>query len=867
MTFNDDPEDRDLERRIRSIADSPQPPVPGSVIRYAGEVTRHKRGSRKRFSPGFPSGRGPARLASVLGVAATLVVAVALAGVLISERSQQTGASSSSLPSTSATGSTKPTPSAAAVVVTQTPHESIPAGTPGPTLTSTNFETLGVATGWQGFSWTRLAANSPMLAGAGISQVIKWQGGYAATGPNSGNLALPSVGVWLSPDGQTWTFALGIGQPTVMIAVAPVGLVAIGIDASGTPQDLWTTSDGRTWSGSTGVSNLPGSLVSIAGTSTGIVATVAVTTGSGKFAPTNYLVEFSTDGANWSPETIQPGLTWNADAPAPTVQSNAGKFFLLGSTTSGGGRFGYKDDVGGYHGGVGDRDVSEALYDRRYRRRVGERTDQSDVDESGVGGSGYVQEISRPRRNVERLVCHKASLSTPTPRNTSKQKMNKLEQALNLSFEKSLDISDSIKELYESIPDLLELEERPTDLMLQVSDYLFFSMIDHYSHLCKRIRVTGFGTLTIAIAIYIYCATLSVLTPLDITVNTTPRIIELGLAYTLESECTLEELLNTFWLINVRLHSLCVHDRDTVLEIYEYLRSLIRRSFFFVGNQLEPKHIGLVSEALIAETTTEGGDIERILSAMAMRRIVETLCRLLCEIRVLLLPRSAIVPGVEYSNLTVNMGKSVTELNQAQTIRKELRDIVECSGVQPIDFPLFADQFKMEAYDPSIMTMLARVQSFSATQSVFINCVKIPELFSIKEYDPNYKMFTENERLAAQAIKLHAAERLLKNSGLNFRGDFVTFAPYIISTIDETLKDATPSLISLLGMYHVIFREEIIVCPLGVEQAIHVWNSIILNELDGRIDSAPAIGDAIRKMYAVSTNVGNESKWKRKLKY
>ena len=334
MTFNDDPEDRDLERRIRSIADSPQPPVPGSVIRYAGEVTRHKRGSRKRFSPGFPSGRGPARLASVLGVAATLVVAVALAGVLISERSQQTGASSSSLPSTSATGSTKPTPSAAAVVVTQTPHESIPAGTPGPTLTSTNFETLGVATGWQGFSWTRLAANSPMLAGAGISQVIKWQGGYAATGPNSGNLALPSVGVWLSPDGQTWTFALGIGQPTVMIAVAPVGLVAIGIDASGTPQDLWTTSDGRTWSGSTGVSNLPGSLVSIAGTSTGIVATVAVTTGSGKFAPTNYLVEFSTDGANWSPETIQPGLTWNADAPAPTVQSNAGKFFLLGSTTS-----------------------------------------------------------------------------------------------------------------------------------------------------------------------------------------------------------------------------------------------------------------------------------------------------------------------------------------------------------------------------------------------------------------------------------------------------------------------------------------------------------------------------------------------------
>lgn len=445
--------------------------------------------------------------------------------------------------------------------------------------------------------------------------------------------------------------------------------------------------------------------------------------------------------------------------------------------------------------------------------------------------------------------------------------MNKLEEALNLSFEKSLDISDSIKELYESIPDILELDERPTELMLKVSDYLFFSMIDHYSHLCKRVRVTTFGTLNLAISIYIYCATLSVLTPLDLTVNTTPRIVELGLAYTLDPECTLEELLNTLWLINVRLHSLCVHDHDSVLEIYEYLRSLVRRSFFFVGNQLEPQNIGLVSEGFIAETTTKEGDIERILSATAIRRIVETLCRLLCEIRVLLLPRSAIVAGVEYSNLTTNLEKSVLDLNRAQAIRKDLRDIVECSGVQPIDFPLFADQFKMEAYDPSIMTMLARVQSFSATQSVFINCVKIPGLFAIKECDPNYKMFTENERLAAQAIKLHAAERLLKDSGLNFRGDFVIFAPYIISTIDETLKETTPSLISLLGMYHVIFREEIIVCPLGVEQAIHVWNSIILNELEGRIDSAPAVGEAIRKMYLVSTNVGNESKWKRKLKY
>ena len=69
MTFHDDP---DLERRLRHIAEAPQPPVPGSVFEYAGEVTREKRGSKVRFSLGSPFGRGPARLASGLAIAAAM---------------------------------------------------------------------------------------------------------------------------------------------------------------------------------------------------------------------------------------------------------------------------------------------------------------------------------------------------------------------------------------------------------------------------------------------------------------------------------------------------------------------------------------------------------------------------------------------------------------------------------------------------------------------------------------------------------------------------------------------------------------------------------------------------------------------------
>lgn len=334
MTFHDDP---DLERRLRHIAEAPQPPVPGSVFEYAGEVTREKRGSKVRFSLGSPFGRGPARLASGLAIAAVLVVAVALAGVLISERSNQAAPSSSNSPSSSPTGSVGPSASDSDPLATETPHALISAGTPGPTLTNLSLLTPGVATGWQGFSWTKLAANSPLipnpdLSGSGVRHVLKWQGGYVATGSTPGRPE-SSSGLWFSPDGQDWTPAhVGLTEPSVMVAVAPVGLIVIGVDASGTPQSVWTTSDGRSWKGSSGVSNLPGSLVSLAGSDTGIVATVAVTTGTAKFAMTNYLIEYSTDGEHWSAEPVEAGVAWGDHAPM--VQSNGGRFFLLGSPTS-----------------------------------------------------------------------------------------------------------------------------------------------------------------------------------------------------------------------------------------------------------------------------------------------------------------------------------------------------------------------------------------------------------------------------------------------------------------------------------------------------------------------------------------------------
>jgi hypothetical protein len=204
-------------------------------------------------------------------------------------------------------------------------------------MTATGFTSSGILTGWKGFSWTKLAAGSPILGdatnvmGSGATQVLKWRGGYVATGSIFGNSDVASTGLWTSPDGETWTPATSIHETGVRVSVAPAGLIAMGVDpTSGALGSTWTSSNGTDWTNA-GTPNFGGALLSIAGTDTGIVATVSVTTGTGKFATGDYLVEYSTDGVTWSPETIQPGLSWIA---APTVQSNAGRFFLMGSTSA-----------------------------------------------------------------------------------------------------------------------------------------------------------------------------------------------------------------------------------------------------------------------------------------------------------------------------------------------------------------------------------------------------------------------------------------------------------------------------------------------------------------------------------------------------
>ena len=324
MTFHDDP---DLERRLRRIAETPEPPIPGSVYRYASEVTTRERGRSMRSS----MNPFKATVFATAGLAAAVVIAIAATGVLLTVRGGGVGGQTASpSPTAIETAVASPTigtsPSAA-------PQSAEPTRTAGPTaspyagqtLMAGGFKTPGITNGWTGFTKTAVSSSSTSFP----TRIVQWRGGYLAT--SEYRQPGPANGLWTSPDGETWTPVTGIGAGNVFVSVAPGGLVAVGVtvvsDVPTATGDVWTSSDGITWHDA-GKSKLPGTIISMAGTTAGVVATVDVTTAAGKGVTDNYQVLFSTDGVNWTRESAAGGIPVGS-SQVPHVQSGNGRFFLM----------------------------------------------------------------------------------------------------------------------------------------------------------------------------------------------------------------------------------------------------------------------------------------------------------------------------------------------------------------------------------------------------------------------------------------------------------------------------------------------------------------------------------------------------------
>jgi hypothetical protein len=301
-------------------------------------VASRDRRTRKTTRSGGTSGAAPI-LAVLLAIVA---VAAVIAAVQLLGPSPAPGASPSATAAVASAG-VAGAPSGAGH--TSAPSKASPSAAPN--VAGATFTTSGVDANWQGFTWSNLPADSPLLtADSGSIHIFNWAHGFVARGTRG--LGANSV-VWTSADGQTWAEATALAGPQerVLVAVSPSGLVAIDANARDNPDayKVWTSADGTTWSrvaSPTGLSDLD----SIAGTSSGLVAVVHTTSGSGKTETTQYGLEQSTDGLMWTPVAGAPALS--SQVIFPSVSSNAGRFFLLGAPTAlsgkGGGVVWWSDD-------------------------------------------------------------------------------------------------------------------------------------------------------------------------------------------------------------------------------------------------------------------------------------------------------------------------------------------------------------------------------------------------------------------------------------------------------------------------------------------------------------------------------------------
>jgi hypothetical protein len=181
------------------------------------------------------------------------------------------------------------------------------------------LNTPGITSGWTDFTWRGAPAGL-----AGMGQVLRWRGGYVATNASVGSSGIATL-IWTSPDGQTWTQIKSIKNDEFMVSVAPAGLIALGFDASALgspPLAVWASSDGVTWH-NLGKPNLDGQVGSIAGTSSGIVATMGCPNSTCTSLPSQW-VDFSTDGLHWTTQAA------GGVAFAQFVQTNGDHFYMMG---------------------------------------------------------------------------------------------------------------------------------------------------------------------------------------------------------------------------------------------------------------------------------------------------------------------------------------------------------------------------------------------------------------------------------------------------------------------------------------------------------------------------------------------------------
>jgi hypothetical protein len=285
-------EDLDLERRLRRIAEDPEPAVPGSLYRHLDIVAEGAAGEGVRPAgraaiSALPRGRQSDRsqVRALVALAAVLFAFIA-GGILIS-----------------------------------VPRTTGPAAEPS----------VPASDRWTRLEWHDVTSTSAGLFAAnpwdnGITfpaAVVAWPGGLAATNGS---------GVWTSIDGRTWKLVSGpqyakflgvIGGHLVALTDPVASCAEIASGPCLTSGRIWAKGNGDDWTSE--LLPFSGSLMSLTTSPTSAVITVLPMTSADPGGP--QLIYVSADGIDWHQAQIPADMSTSTDL---IVSSMAADFIAIG---------------------------------------------------------------------------------------------------------------------------------------------------------------------------------------------------------------------------------------------------------------------------------------------------------------------------------------------------------------------------------------------------------------------------------------------------------------------------------------------------------------------------------------------------------
>ena len=391
------------------------------------------------------------------------------------------------------------------------------------------------------------------------------------------------------------------------------------------------------------------------------------------------------------------------------------------------------------------------------------------------------------------------------------------------------------------------------DRIGDLSAALFNLLCDRFHVYSERVP-SDHGPITTASAMYVLCATLSLLAAHGAAETAHAVVpnefcIRAKLVHSPHPTPSLATLLDAVWLLSIRWHSLRVCAPPDLAALRDYLVSLVRRSFVLVATVLAPIHLGTLREPSLVSHTADGP----VASPVAIRRLCEGLIRPLATVRFMLAHGT---PGRAFHRprFVAAIAAAAPAVAAIPKFRADVRDFVESVTLSGTDFAKFAEQAHCDPYSPEMMHIHSRTPAFSAFRA---NAAAMADPAALLADRPAHTR-TLTDLMAGLATKLFVLQYLLP--GTDIVDDDLLAEPFFAEPVSSSRMTDTPYLVILIGRLHVFHRRSLIVCEESDEQAMLIWIDLITTHHRGTINGV-SIAAAAAKLGVTGDDAVSGDDW------